>query len=282
MVADPTEGPALSDLVNAEAGRLIEAIQAPEFEPHSTVADEAVVETLDRYVALTTDLARTMALGGRWSGVLNQPIWPALIERVVAAADRGQGHRTWADLSLYPGVLMLYVAGIGALVGGRYENLRAVLLDPRWRENNEEVRAVERLYAAAVVDDRQARAAGLPTTFAPVSDRLASDLRPLLVDVVPNEPAFHRSFDRFECLLGLVYADATASTWAPTGRFVTDQTGQAVDRVVEAEAMEQGASWPLLKAGAFGGSAGRLEASLARWRAHVDAVRREVRFSRLR
>jgi len=282
IVADATAGPALSDLGNAEAGRLIEALNFDEFASHATAANEAVLARLDRYVSLTADLARAMALGARWSADTVRPIWPALIERVVASVDRTQAQTVWADLSLYPGVLLLYASGIGALLGSRYDNLRAVLVEPRLRYGSEDRRAAELLHPAAVLDDRRARGFGLPNTFAPVSDRLASDLRPLLIDLVPDDGAFNRQFDQFEYLLGLVYVDITTSTWGPTGRFVTNQTAAAADRVVEAEAREAGESWPLLAAGAFGGSSERLEASLTRWRGHIDTVRGQARFFRMR
>jgi hypothetical protein len=282
IVADPTAGPALNDLLNAETGHLIAALSGDEFDANMAPSNEAVIVRLDRYVALTADLARAVALGVRWSGEMVGPIWPSLIERVVASVDRATGQSLWANISLYPGVVLIYASGIGALVGGRYENLRAVLLEPRLQHRREWRQAVELLHPAAVIEDRQARAAGLPNTFAPMSDRLSTDLRPLVADLIPDDAAFDRLFDRFECLLGLVHVDVTESTWAPTGRFVTDQTAAAADRAVEAEAREAGASWPLLAAGAFGGSSERLESSLVRWRTHVDAVRTQARFFRLR
>lgn len=126
-----------------------------------------------------------------------RPIWPTLIERVVAATDRASGQTLWADLSLYPGVLLLYASGVGALAGGRYDNLRAILLEPRLRYHNDTRVAVEILYPGAVLDPQQAaRVVGLPDTFAPISDRIAADVRPLVADLAPDDRAFNRLFDR--------------------------------------------------------------------------------------
>lgn len=280
VVADPTAGPRLSDLVNAEAGRLIAALAGDEFDPTAPPSNEGVIDRLDRYAALTADLACAIALSARWSGDSVRPIWPSLIERVVAAVDRARGQTIWADLSLYPGVLLMYASGAGALAGGRYDNLRAVLLEPRLHYHNEWRRAVDLLYPVAVLDDRQARAAGLPKTFAPMSDKVATDLRPVMADLVPHDAAFGRLFDRLEYLLGLVYIDITKTNWAPTGRFVADQYGAGIDQQIEAEIAEAGESWAPLVAGLFGGSPERLEESLGRWRAHVQAVRTQARFYR--
>jgi hypothetical protein len=282
VVADAAAGPTLDELVNAEAGRLITALNGGEFGLTTEVQDEGIVPRLDRYVALTSDLARAIALGARWSGESTRPILPAIIERVVAGVDRSGGQTTWADLSLYPGVLLVHASGVASLAGGRYDNLRAILLEPRVRYRNEWHAAAEILYGQAVIDSGQAVRAGLPNTFIPLSDRLAADLHPLVADVVPDHAAFDRLFDRFECLLGLVYADVTKIEWAPTGRFVSDQYGTGVDKIIEAEIGEAGAAWPPLAAGLFGGSPKRLDESLDRWRKVVEAVRREARFRRLR
>ena len=129
VVADPAAGPRLNDLLNAETGRLIAALGADEFRLGVPLSDEGVIDRLDRYAALTSDLARAVALGARWSGDLVRPIWPSLVERVVGAVDRAGGQATWADLSQYPGALLLHAAGVGALAGDRYDNLRVLLLE---------------------------------------------------------------------------------------------------------------------------------------------------------
>jgi hypothetical protein len=281
-VADPAAGPTLDDLVNSEAGRLIAALNGVEFDLTTGVHDDGIVARLDHYAALTSDLARAVALGARWSGDLVRPIWPAVIERVVAGVDRSGGQTTWADLSLYPGVLLVYASGVASLAGGRHDNLRAILLEPRLRYRNEWHVAAGILYGQAVMDSGQAARAGLPNTFIPLSDRLAADVHPLVADVVPDRAAFDRLFDRFECLLGLVYTDVMKVAWAPTGRFVSDHYGTGIDKVLEAEIGEAGASWPPLAAGLFGGSQERLGESLDRWRGVVEAVRREARFHRQR
>jgi hypothetical protein len=194
VVADPTAGPTLNDLLNAEAGRLVEALHGDEFDLGAPISNEAVVARLDRYAAVTADLVGAVALGARWSGDSVRPIWPTLIERVVAATDRASGQTLWADLSLDPDVVFLYASGVGALAGGRYDNLRAILLEPRIRYHNETRPAVEILYPGAVLAPQHAaRVVGLPDTFAPISDRISADVRPLLTDLAPGDAAFNRS-----------------------------------------------------------------------------------------
>jgi hypothetical protein len=221
FVADPSAGPRLADLLNAEAGRLIAAIGGDEFALSASISDDGVVARLDRYAALTSDLAGAAALGARWSGDLVRPLWPSLVERVVDAVDRTGGETRWADLSLYPGALLLHAAGVGALAGDRYDNLRSILLGPRVHYQREQRMALEVLNSETIMDRTQAiGVAGLPKTFAPMSERLAADLRPAVNDVVPDGAAFAALFDRFEYLLGLVYLDVTKIGWAPTGRYV--------------------------------------------------------------
>lgn len=283
VVADPGAGPVLNDLVNAEADLLIATLGGDQFELTMPVSDEAVVERLERYARAVDRLSCAVALGARWSGEVVRPLWGSLLERAVAGIDRAGGESVWRDLSRYPSALLLYASGVGALAGDRYDNLAAILTNSRVYHRNELRLAIEVLHPIAVMNPQQAaRVIGLPDTFAPISDRLAADLRPMLADVVPDDAAYHRLFDRFEYLLGLVYLDMTNAGWGPTGRFAADQYGTGIDGVVEAEIKEAGESWMPLGAGLFGGSLSRLEESLNRWRTHVEASRRQARFHHIR
>lgn len=283
VVADPAADPTLNDLLNAEAGRLVESLAGDEFDLGAPASNEAVMSRLGRYATLTADLARAVALGARWSGDSVRPIWPTLIERVVAATDRASGQTLWADLSLYPGVLLVYASGVGALAGGRYDNLRAVMLEPRLRYHNDTRAAVEILYPGAVLDTQRAGPlVGLADSFAPISERIAADLRPLVDDLAPDDAVFNRLFDRFEYMLGLIYIDVTKTAWAPAGRFAAEQYGTGIDQQIGAEITEAGPTWAPLAAGLFGGSLERRDESLERWRKHIEEARRQARFSHLR
>jgi hypothetical protein len=70
--------------------------------------------------------------------------------------------------------------------------------------------------------------------------------------------------------------------WGPAGRFAADQYGTGIDQQIEAEIRDAGSTWAPLAAGLFGGSAERLDESLARWRKHVDEARRQARMRQIR
>jgi len=282
LVADPAGGPALDRLVDTEASSLIVGISAGDFDLAAPPSMDMVVPRLERYAAITADLASAAALGCRCSGAAVSPIWAALIERVVGGVARGTGQTLWQDLSLYPGVLVLHAGGVGALAGGRYDNLRAILLDARIKFRHESHPAIGVLHSQAFLDDRSASAGGLRKSFAPTSDRLASDLRPLVSSVVHEDAAFERLFDRLETFMSLVYMDRVNARWAPTGRFVTLDEDDAVDRELADEIKERGSSWAPLAAGFFGGSYERLTEVLGAWRTYVAGVRNEARFYRHR
>lgn len=57
VVADPTAGPTLNDLLNAEAARFVEGLRRDEFDLGAAISNEAIIGRLDRYAALTADLA---------------------------------------------------------------------------------------------------------------------------------------------------------------------------------------------------------------------------------
>lgn len=205
---------------------------------------------------------------------------------MAAGVDRGSGATIWADLSYYPALLLLYAGGMGSIVGERYDTLKALLLGPRLLHHNRWHPAVEVLLPHTIMDPRQAeRVAGLPQTFSPFSDRLATVLRSVLLDLVPDDAAFEQLFDRFEYLLGLIHLDMTRTAdhaWGPVGRFGAAQYGTGIDGWIEEEIKAAQATWGPLAAGLFGGSAERLEESLTAWKTHLEAVRRESRFRQLR
>ena len=106
-VADPTQAPMLHDLLNAEAGRLIQGLKGEEFSGNASVSDEAIVARLDRYGQLTATLAHAFGWGVRWASDALRPLWSSVLERVAGGVDPTSREAVWIDLSYYPAVLLL-------------------------------------------------------------------------------------------------------------------------------------------------------------------------------
>ena len=98
-------------------------------------------------------------------------------------------------------------------------------------------------------------------------------MRDPLREFLPLDEDYQDAFDRFEYLLGLVHADLThweqekGGCWRPVGCSVCRygrfrHEGQPSEKI-GAEIDVEAASWPLLKAGLFGGSLEQLKDSKA-------------------
>jgi hypothetical protein len=94
------------------------------------------------------------------------------------------------------------------------------------------------------------------------SDHLLTAIQPVVEDEIFLGRRYEETFDQFEIMLALVFADVKGGLegriWGPPGRFAWKENGFNVgggpfSSFVE-NAKKQGQSWPALKAGFFRGS----------------------------
>jgi hypothetical protein len=278
-VGDPTKGPALHDLVAAEVGRVIEAMRDESFAAATPYSKEELARRVGAYEELVEDLGRVAAVAGYWSQTTDDRLIPRAISRLANALDRSSGTGTWLDLGLYPAVLVLYSAGLGAIIGRRDALLAELLAPATIRDHNEWKPAALVLSAPAAIEHRVAQQLpGLERCHTPVSDHLAEVLRAWVEELEPDQESYERAFDRFEYLVGLITYDISrqerAGGWGPVGRFRwRGRYENGIEIPVGAEIEALGDQWPLLGAGLFGRDLGRLRESVAGWNQRIASVR---------
>jgi hypothetical protein len=171
----------------------------------------------------------------------------------------------------------LYGAGIAAVSGERYDNLLALLAS-----NVREFDGRERVPALWALSDNAYRQLGeeinrirpRPGEYSPLSNQLHEDLRQSLALLIPDDARYDELFDRFECLLALLFVDedlhlGKRGEWAPSGRFSWQNRlhpEQNVTSTFESEVTAQQGAWPPLQAGLFDGDLQRMQVA----RAHLD------------
>ena len=172
----------------------------------------------------------------------------------------GAGVVAWANLKLYPALLLLYSGGIASVAAGRYHTLAALLLSVKVRTNYGEHALVLRLRPAHVMDSNVGQnLPGMAQRHTPVSDHLFQILRDQLRDFLPDDAEYERTFDRFEYMFALVEADIAEKQGFGysgfVGRFSWKDTEDSPNPAsqYEAEAKEMGGDWPPLVAGLFDG-----------------------------
>jgi hypothetical protein len=257
----------MSDVLGLAAGRVIEGMRGDGFGENQPYSAEELASRVGAYEELSAELSRSVALVGHWSDDAGARLVGRLVGRLANALGRSNGQVPWLKLDRYPALLAMYAAGIGAVAAGREELLAQILTCNGLLEQSRWTANVLVLYPGNVIDHRLAQQLpGLERRHTPVSDHLAEVLGPWLTDIEPDKKAFERTFDRFELLLGLFFYDLGAQRdrggWAPMGSFQWRyRYGETIWDDLAKEIEDSGDGWPLLKAGSFGGSLERLQAS---------------------
>lgn len=278
LVGDPTKSPQLRDALHAEAGRAIEAMKDPSFALGAGYSTEELARRADAYEAIAADLACATAVVGFWGTPELGRVVAEVTSRLANAVDRSAGVNVWMQLVLYPALIVEYAAGLGAVAGGREAFLAPLLISPFVRQRQEWQSSVLVLYPGEVMDDRVGQELpNMARHYTPLSDHLFGVLRDKVDGIVFDDETYELAFDRFECLLGLVFADLarvdSESVWAPVGRFGwRARYRDGIWIAIGAELDKQGERWPLLRGGAFDGSADRMRASATAYFAHAQKV----------
>jgi hypothetical protein len=227
-LVDPRHKIALHDVVLAEAGRVVQALEGPHFPLDDKDTDgEALAKRLRLYEEATEVLVGMVVVGAAWSDkVANNEIAPWL--RAIARV--AQVHRTenprldiWDEMRYYPTTLLLYAGGLAATKSGNHAFL-AQLLKVAVRDRDGNIRPlIDMALPAHVLDpDKGKRIQEYHNRYLPLNDHLAKVLREPLRPYLPDDADYDATFDRFEYLVSLAFADYSqrlGRLWVPGGRF---------------------------------------------------------------
>jgi len=279
LAADATKGPALHDVIGAEAERVVEAMGDGSFAAKAVAySNEELARRVAAYEILAEDLGRAAAVIGYWSESADPRLLPRLVRRLANAVERGEGLPVWLELIRYPALLVTYAGGLGAVIGDREGALALLLTRPIIRENDGWKPAATHLSSGGVLSgELPKRLPGLEQHRTPMSDHLMETTRPWLEDLEPDQIAFERAFDRYEFLAGLLMFDLTRGDtergWGPIGRFHwRSRYGGGIAEEVGAELDATSMAWPLVRAGAFRGSGERAVESFHGYLEHLRHI----------
>jgi hypothetical protein len=277
LISDPRHQIELEDLVGKETTKAQEllsddkfSIQAPEVTP------EELYNRLKQYESIVRNLQRIVVLLAKWGTQEHRSLFAGIFARITDIGRHRSGSATWLSLRWHPAIVLMYSAGISAASANKYENLATLLTGRVHYGSGHRIRGLSEQEIAlsvgeAMLDQNQAfafeRLPGYEHKFTPRSEYLFQLLQPDLRDMLPLGANYEATFDRFEMLLSLVYADISTREkghfWCPLGRFAwkhRDSFGiPSVFTEFIGEATSQRDSWPPLQAGLFGGSYQRFE-----------------------
>jgi hypothetical protein len=283
-LVDPSAKIRLRDLVHEETEKLFAEINAPAFGAQTQVQPaEELPSRLEKYGALCETLISVFVAGSYWGDADATKLWVSSLQRIANPAKSGSGLVYLLKLSRYPSLLLLYSAGLASVAAANYATLSAVLTKPKARDDQNNNNAIcSEVYPMAVMENSVGHLLpGLDRHYTPVSDHLYAKLRAPLREFLPRDEDYQVAFDRFEYLLGLVHADLNRwevknGWWGPIGSFAwrgsrfnpEGRTSDNIGTEIEAE----GANWPLLKAGLFGGSLEQLKTAKTQFDAFLGTL----------
>lgn len=312
MLVDPTRRIELDDLVSQEVQRVLKALNDPQRVegPLGGTGDEQVVRVATEAAALwelTKPFCSSLAVAGRWGSPDAIAPWASGVRSFVQAPLKTQrGVQSLLEIGRLPGLVSLMSAGIASGSSRRYDNLKALVVDPLVRDRYESkpqsmleatdpwapfdshdwsantlARGVleNKPFEAALSDFTERRVGKYHT---PVSEWLHAVLRPTFADQWPDDDAFTAEFERAEVMLGVLAQDAVNLRLAAT----TDGRGWGRSRWfgrstwrsahnhgnpledLKHEIATEGSGWAPLRGGLFGGDIDRAEAALNTYEKH--------------
>ena len=228
----------LSDLIEETVQEVIEKTSHDRFSPSDPNLDpEAIARRMRAYEAACAKLTAMAMVGGAWAEREHYPAWHRALERLssVRTIVGVATYDVWQGLERYPGTLLLYALGLGAVDRNRLEFLQSLLSVKSRRYGGEEVPAIATL-APCVLFPRGGKKElqHLGRSQTPVNCWVEDWLREQARNAFPDEGRFVANFDKLEILLALGSASTVTGLWgdwSPIGCFYW--RGETRDRFLD-------------------------------------------------
>ena len=211
-------------VINDASGQLFDVQNRPEFNTENLTA------RLRAYEGICSTIMSMGVIGARWAEDEHSKLWQGALQTLCEAPE-GKGDNLWSYLRYYPGMLLLYSLGIGALEAGNL-SLLGDLFSTDVNLPGEHVQTAVQLlppYSIFQPFDRGALVMqtleGMDGRYYPLNDWLHETLREHTSDVIPSLSRHTMVFDRLEILLALNFAYRNEMMsdhewyWAPAGSF---------------------------------------------------------------
>lgn len=274
----------LADLVDETVDRVVEVTSGQAFAAQGGPAPNNASATarVRGYEAACSALLAMAPIGGFWAEKDHYNVWQRALERL-SLVSGGGGYSLWLELQRYPGTLLLYALGLGAVEAGRLQFLGLLFATTVHRESRENLPAVQLLPPFCLFDQGGQIARfldGMDKRHAPLNDWLHAALRQPAKRLIPDDDRYTFVFDKLEMLMSLGYAHHAKRTkewyWTPPGAFGyrSQNRDRFLQEIEESIAKDKGQS-SFVKSGIFGDSAEACTQSLAAFRDFAVKVGRE-------
>lgn len=200
----------LHDLVSDETAAVIRAASEP--------TEIAIEDLLARRLSYTATLRNVLAVVAYHGATATQRVLLRTALERLAPVSRPQALRTGREEM--PGLLCLYSAGVAAVAGGRYDNLRSILVEAEYLQASGRVRPVVGALHATDLSATLKLMAPDPSGRMSGSSWLAEALRADGTRLLLTAEEYDRAFDLFELIVAIVDLDKSGSSRVLPGRFL--------------------------------------------------------------
>jgi hypothetical protein len=302
----------ITDLADSARRQCLDSVKFP------TSADEMreavseanfVINRVEEYSRIVEPLSEALAVGCAWGNTKQESLWTGAMHTIVNTTPAAGGHSALLDLRVYPSVIAMYGAGLGALARGNYSSLRSVTVDAKHRDNGRNVPVIAMCHPAVAFysspflayalaahstgqtltsEDLEQISTGrvaLGARFTPTSDDLHRRLRIALNPVIRDDATYDDLFDQLEVLFGLIAEDIAIEEKASgryrhggwVGRYIwRDRFSTGPFNQEYEEFTRQGSSWGPLSVGLFGSTNERVERAFAAMSEKVDSMAKRI------
>ena len=248
----------LWDLVDCVVERAVQATSGEGFAMDSPTPDPTTLRArLRRYDAAYSTLLALAPFGGFWAEEDHVTLWQRALTRLSETRPIvGQRFdETWNDLRRYPGVMLLYALGIGALGHNRLPFVGRLLKTSVPDRHDEDTTAVQVLNPLLFNDVRIAVSETTTDRTMLLNSWMLQTLRPHVAPVVPDDSQYTLLFHKLQVLLALGYIHTYPDRgWAPIGpighfrKSPNDRIVQEIDTSLSAKGHDS----PFARCGIFG------------------------------
>ena len=271
----------LADLVREEVGRVVTATSDGKFPVNGVSLDSAnVTSRVKAYEAICSTLLALGPVGGYWAEEQHFSIWQRAIEQLTGLKEQS-GTLAYIEMQRYPGMLLMYSLGLGAVEANNLHFLGRLFATPVFRENREDI-AVVRILPPFCIFGRSGCnwkiLEGKENNYAPLNDRLHDLFREYLMHLIPNAGRYTIMFDKLEVLMaiGFAYHDKRAGDgyWVPLGAFgYRRENCNRVIAEIEESITKDGDQSAYVTSGIFGDSASSCKAALVTFQEFMKQVK---------
>ncbi len=199
----------LGDLIDSTVERVKKAISGAEFDVGSPIpTPESVTTRIRAYDAACSTMMTIGVVGGRWAEQEHIRTWKRALKHLCTVPHIG-GNVMWLDMRLYPGALLFYALGLGAVESERLAFLGQLFSTVVQDDRNESLPVVHLLAPFVLLNGGRLKGIleGKEKHYLPLNEWMLDTLRQHSLGEIPDKEHYTTNFVKLEILmsLGMMY-----------------------------------------------------------------------------